>query len=218
LSGEHRDSDSSQQRSPGPLDWDASYRQHDWDYLAGIAETPRYALVAGYIHKLVGGGSVLDAGCGEGVLIDYLDLNRFKYCGFDISPTAIERAQLRHANVELLVASAENFIPRDNDKYDVIAFTEVLAQVESPVATLARFRAFLRPAGHIIVSQFHSPNPESKGTIFKRAFEAEIAAGRVNVVATSEVLNCTTGLRWTIYCLGNTPAAEKTGPSLEPSE
>lgn len=204
------DSEPSQDRRPASIDWEESFQQHSWDYLAGIGETPRYSLVAGYIHKLAGRGSVLDAGCGEGVLIDYLDLNRFTYCGFDVSPTAIERARLRHADVQLQVASAESFVPPEHEKYDVIAFSEVLAQVESPLATLARFSTFLRPAGHIIVSQFHSRNPESKGTIFKRIFEAEIAAGRVNIVATSEVLNCATGLRWTVYCVGPAPAAEKT--------
>jgi 2-polyprenyl-3-methyl-5-hydroxy-6-metoxy-1,4-benzoquinol methylase len=208
LSSERRNPDPSQQLSPVPLDWDASYRQHNWDYLAGIGETPRYSVVAGYIHKLMRRGHVLDAGCGEGILIDYLDLSRIEYSGFDLSRTAIDRARQRYGAVNLFCSSIETFIPPANDHYDMIVFNEVLSQVEHPIKELDRFSAFLKPSGHVIVSLFQSPRPEARGTIATRVLEAEIAARRIAPVSAAEVLNCDTGLRWKIYCL---PGAQTAG-------
>jgi 2-polyprenyl-3-methyl-5-hydroxy-6-metoxy-1,4-benzoquinol methylase len=201
LSGEPRDFISSQQRSPGSIDWDASYRQRDWDYLAGIGETPRYSVVAGYIHKLAPRGHILDAGCGEGVLIDYLDLSRIEYTGFDLSPTAIDRARERYDVAKLVSAPIETFLPPENEQYDVIVFNEVLSQVEHPIKELERFFTFLKPGGHVIISLFQSPRPEARGAIATRMLEAEIAARGIAPAAAAETLNCDAGLRWKIYCL-----------------
>jgi 2-polyprenyl-3-methyl-5-hydroxy-6-metoxy-1,4-benzoquinol methylase len=204
LSSERRNPDPSQQLSPVPLDWDASYRQHNWDYLAGIGETPRYSVVAGYIHKLMRRGHILDAGCGEGVLIDYLDLSRIEYSGFDLSPTAIDRARQRYAVVNLISSPIETFIPPANEHYDIIVFNEVLSQVEHPIKELDRFSTFLRPGGHVIISLFQGARPQARGAVATRVLETEITARRIAAVAAAEVLNCDTGLRWKVFCLRGT--------------
>jgi 2-polyprenyl-3-methyl-5-hydroxy-6-metoxy-1,4-benzoquinol methylase len=201
LSCERRDPNSSQQLSPNSLDWDASYRQHNWDYLAGIGETPRYSLVAGYIHKLMRRGHILDAGCGEGVLIDYLDLSRVQYSGFDLSPTAIDRARQRYDAVNLVSSPIETFVPPANEHYDIVVFNEVLSQVEHPIKELERFSAFLKPGGHFIVSLFQGARPQARGAVAARMLETEITARRMAAVAAAEVVNCDTGLRWKVYCL-----------------
>jgi 2-polyprenyl-3-methyl-5-hydroxy-6-metoxy-1,4-benzoquinol methylase len=203
LSGEHRDPDSSQNRSPSSIDWEETFRQHRWDYLAEIGETPRYSAVAGYIHKLVRRGRILDAGCGEGVLIDYLDPSRIEYTGFDLSPTAIDRARQRYCVGNLCSCPIETFIPPENERYDVIVFNEVLSQVEHPIEEIDRFSTFLKPRGHVIISLFQSPRPEARGVFVTRMLETEIAARRITPVAAAEVLNCETGLRWRVYCLGS---------------
>lgn len=203
MSGEHRDLDSSPQRYPKPRDWDASYRQGDCDYFAGIAETPRYAAVAGYVHKFVQEGYILDAGCGEGGLLEYLGLSRLQYTGFDLSPTAIDRARQRYRGINLICCSLDEFVPRQGERYDVIVFNEVLTSLKNSIEILNRFYTFLQPSGHIVISQFQNSDPDSNAFIFTQIFEAEIAAGRYPVVAKSEVLNCETGRRWRVYCLGD---------------
>jgi len=184
------------------VDWEESFRCGTWDYLAEIGETPRYAAVAGYVHKLLRRGRILDVGCGEGVLLDYLDLSRIEYSGFDVSPTAVERARRRRADAKLFVGSMDEFEPPAAEQYDVIVFNEALSTVRWPIATLRRFHPFLRPSGHMVISQFQNPNAQSNGARFTRMFKAEIEAGRMHPIMTSEVLNCDNGLRWTIYCLG----------------
>jgi 2-polyprenyl-3-methyl-5-hydroxy-6-metoxy-1,4-benzoquinol methylase len=202
LSDERRDPDPSWQRCPSSPDWDATYRQHAWDYLAGIAEAPRYSAVAGYAHKLAHRGHILDAGCGEGVLLDYLAIDRFQYTGFDLSPTAIDRARRRHGSADLLVCSLEDFAPPEGVRYDLIVFNEALTSLKNPIELLNRFYAFLQRSGHVVISQFQNSEPNSNALIFTQTFEKEIAAGRYPVVAKSEVLNCETGRRWRVYCLG----------------
>lgn len=201
---EQQNPEPSQEHRRSPIDWEETFRQHAWDYLAGIGETPRYSVVAGYIHKLMRRGHILDAGCGEGVLIDYLDLSRIEYTGFDLSPTAIDRARQRYDVVNLVSSPIETFIPPENEQYDIIVFNEVLSQVEHPIKELDRFSTFLKPGGHVIISLFQSPRPEASGAVATRMLEAEIAARRIAPVAAAEVLNCDTGLRWKIYCLRGT--------------
>ncbi len=59
------------------VDWEEAYASGRWDYLADIGELPRYGIVAEYLHKLIGRGRLLDAGCGEAIPVDYLDVGRF---------------------------------------------------------------------------------------------------------------------------------------------
>jgi 2-polyprenyl-3-methyl-5-hydroxy-6-metoxy-1,4-benzoquinol methylase len=198
---ERKNAEPSQTHRPAGVDWDETFRQHAWDYLAGIGETPRYSTVAGYVHKLVHRGHILDAGCGEGVLIDYLNLSRLEYTGFDLSPTAIDRARQRYDLVNLVSSPIESFIPPEREQYDIVVFNEVLAQVEHPLKELARFSTFLKPGGHFIISLFQSPRTEARGTVATHMLEAEIVTGRISPVAAAEVLNCVTGLRWKIFCL-----------------
>ena len=201
---EQKNPGSPQERPFSLIDWEATFQQHSWDYLAEIGETPRYSVVAGYIHKLMRRGHILDAGCGEGVLIDYLDLSRIEYSGFDLSPTAIDRARQRYAVVNLISSPIETFIPPANEHYDIIVFNEVLSQVEHPIKELDRFSTFLRPGGHVIISLFQGARPQARGAVATRVLETEITARRIAAVAAAEVLNCDTGLRWKVFCLRGT--------------
>lgn len=203
-------------QKPIPVaDWDRTYREGNWDYLSSIAETPRYATIAGYVHKLVGHGNILDAGCGEGLLIDYLDIGRLRYTGFDLSPTAIDRARKRYGGVTLFSCSLDDFRPANGEKYDVIVFNEVLTSLDRSILILNRFFAFLTPSGHIVISQFQNSNPNSNANIFTTALDAEIAAGRYHVTAKSQTRDCATGLCWNAYCLANLEMNEHLATSEE---
>jgi 2-polyprenyl-3-methyl-5-hydroxy-6-metoxy-1,4-benzoquinol methylase len=204
LSIERHDAEPPREEKQAPgVNWDQTFREGKWEYLHSIAETPRYAAVAGYVHKLLRKGNLLDAGCGEGLLVDYLDINRIRYTGFDLSPTAIHRAREQYGALTFLPCSFDDFTPPGRETYDVIVFNEALTSLERPIEILNRFYAFLRPSGHIIISQFQHPDPNSNAMVFTRALGVEIAAGRYLDVTKSEVLNCETGLRWRVYCLGD---------------
>ena len=191
------------QSYPGHVDWDSSYRQGEWDFLGDLPETPRYAMVAGYVHKLLPHGTLLDVGCGFGALIDYLDMSRYHYSGFDLSEAAIARANVRFPNHVFSTCSVEDFVPVEDQQYDIIIFNEVLSQVRNSRDVLVRFYSFLRSGGHVVISQFQNPNPDSKGAIWSRMFEAEITANSVALLAEAESFDQQTGRRWKCYCLSH---------------
>jgi 2-polyprenyl-3-methyl-5-hydroxy-6-metoxy-1,4-benzoquinol methylase len=177
------------------------FRLGQWDHLAGKAEIPHYALIAGYAHKLIDKGRVLDAGCGEGVLIDYLDLGRLDYVGFDISETAIARARLRAPNARLLISGIDEF-PVDQERpYDAIIFNEVLPAVQDPLGVLDRFLGILSPDGVAIVSLYQSPDERANARILTRMLEAELVLERYTVVAKAVATSSQEQKTWNIYCL-----------------
>jgi 2-polyprenyl-3-methyl-5-hydroxy-6-metoxy-1,4-benzoquinol methylase len=184
-----------------PDDWEAMFAQGLCLGFGELAEAPRFALIAGYVHRLYPRSSVLDVGCGEGHLATYLDCDRVDYQGIDTSPTAIAGARARHPSRRFELCSAEEFTPPDHVTYDAIVFNEVLPHLAAPLDTMSRLRRHLGRSGTMIVSLFQSPNPKSNGRIFAQAFEGEFAAGRLKILAEVDVASCLAGLRWRVMVL-----------------
>jgi hypothetical protein len=59
--------------------FDDQYRRGTWDYLRSLGEVGRFSVLSGYCRLLRPQGSLLEIGCGEGVLQDRLD--RTSYTG-----------------------------------------------------------------------------------------------------------------------------------------
>lgn len=182
-------------------DWDGMFRQGQWDYLHDANEMPRYAVIAGYAHRFLGTGRLLDVGCGTGVLVEYLDRARIDYAGFDLSEAAITRARQRWPNVSLTISSVEAFAADDGTCPQAIVFNEVLPHIAAPLETLDRFLGSAGAAGLAIVSLYQSQDEAANARIFTRMLEAELAAGRYAVLARTDVTNMQTGLAWRVYCL-----------------
>lgn len=190
-----------QQKYSPVVDWDATFRNGQWSALGDLSQTARHAIIAGYVHKLVRRGHVLDAGCGEGVLIDYFDPARIEYTGFDLSPTAIQTAKERHPGMCLSSCAIEAFVPPEGVRYDVVIFNDSLSTLGQPIEMIDRYWSFVAPAGFMIVSQYQPAEPHHNGALLTRMFEAELDAGRYQVMVRSEVLNPETNRRWRSYCL-----------------
>ena len=138
--------------------WERPFSEGVWDYLDSIEETSRYGIVAGYVHRLVKGGRVLDAGCGQGHLSAFLDLDRLDYTAFDVSPTAIRRAREMYADIGFFAVSLDDFnCPPES--YDMVVFNEVLSTLENPIETLKRYYGYVRPGGYVLISQFQNADP-----------------------------------------------------------
>jgi 2-polyprenyl-3-methyl-5-hydroxy-6-metoxy-1,4-benzoquinol methylase len=180
--------------------WDATFRNGKWDYLSSVGEMPRYALIAGYIRKFKRNGMVLDAGCGQGVLFDYLDADSIAYSGFDVSETAIVQARQRAPGAQLSVCSIDEYQTDRTMTFDVIVFNEVLPHVEDPLGTLDRFIGILNPEGLVIISLYQNKEQQSKSAVLTRILENEISAGRYLVLAKSSVENGDE-MKWAVYCV-----------------
>ncbi|WP_166657912.1 class I SAM-dependent methyltransferase [Actinokineospora alba] len=134
--------------------WDGQYARGEWDYLAGVAEISHYAVIVGYGTYLKPGGSVLDVGCGEGVLQErYLPHGYSNYVGVDISAVAVEKLKDREDERTAFVqGDAESTVPEG--KFDVIVFNESLYYFEDPLAVMTRYAEVLAPDGIFLVSMF----------------------------------------------------------------
>ncbi|MEK6793249.1 MAG: class I SAM-dependent methyltransferase [Spirochaetota bacterium] len=129
--------------------WNAEYREGQWDYLD--KEGMRYRALAGTIASLGNDTDILDVGCGPGILLNYLSAYR-SYLGMDISREAIRRAPKRE-QASFAVASVEAFTT--DRKFSVIIFNELLYYCDYR-SIIPRFAAFLAPGGAVISSVFVS--------------------------------------------------------------
>lgn len=132
--------------------WEAQYAAGRWDYLADLSELARFSVLAGYICHLKPGGTVLDTGCGQGVLLRRLPTSSYsRYVGIDLSESAISVAR-EHANEHstFLVANCEEYSPAE--QFDVMVFNEVLCCLRDPLRTVERYTRSLNPDGLLLVS------------------------------------------------------------------
>jgi len=138
-------------------DWEDQYRGGRWSYLHGDDEAARYEVIAGFLARLRPGGSVLDVGCGEAILRDWLrPLGYAAYVGVDLSEAALAAAR-RGAEARdcLVAADAESYQP--DSVFDAIVFNEVLYYLDDPLAAAQRYARSLADGGVLVISMFDSP-------------------------------------------------------------
>jgi 2-polyprenyl-3-methyl-5-hydroxy-6-metoxy-1,4-benzoquinol methylase len=146
--------------------WEAQYADGRWDYLARLSELGRYSVLAGYVCHLRPGGSVLDAGCGQGVLLRRLPDHAYsRYVGIDVSESAIAAARkLEIDRSSFAVIDCEGYAP--DEQFDVLVFNEVLYCLRDPLAVVQRYTRSLRADGVVLVSMCTAARGAS--TIFEQ--------------------------------------------------
>ena len=133
---------------------DAEYLSGVWDYLRELEELSRFSVIAGYCHHLRNQGSILEIGCGEGILQERLDNTKYsRYVGVDISAEAISRAAPKRDEKSLFVAEDANTYT-SNERFDVIIFNECLEYFADPLRLVHKYEGFLKENGIYIISMF----------------------------------------------------------------
>jgi 2-polyprenyl-3-methyl-5-hydroxy-6-metoxy-1,4-benzoquinol methylase len=160
--------------------WEAQYAAGRWDFLADLSELARFSILAGYICHLKPGGTVLDTGCGQGVLLRRLPSSCYsKYVGIDVSGSAISVAQQqRNERSTFFAADCEEYSPAE--LFDVIVFNEVLCCLRDPLRTVQRYARSLNPGGLLLVSLCTAARGSS--TILRRLKRAYATVDEVRVV------------------------------------
>lgn len=110
-----------------------------------------------FVHELAGGvlewlapqagESILDLGCGDGVLTERLAASGAQVCGVDASSQMVAGARSRGLNVE--EASAEA-LPFANATFDAVFSNAVLHWVRDQDAMMQEVRRVLRPGGRFV--------------------------------------------------------------------
>jgi len=107
-------------------------------------------------HATVSGSSVLDVGCGGGLLCESLARAGGTVTGIDLAPGMIEVARLHAAHAALAidyrVADAASLAGTAPASFDVVTSMEMLEHVPDPERMVATLAALVRPGGHVFVS------------------------------------------------------------------
>jgi SAM-dependent methyltransferase len=136
--------------------WESEYEDGTWDFLRQSGELARYSVVAAFVDRFAGRGSVLDVGCGEGVLLEKLrPYGVASYTGIDLSEVAISRCSAAEGETaRFLVADAELYRPQET--FDAVVMNECLYYFEDPLAVALAYFDALADKGVLVVSQFRS--------------------------------------------------------------
>lgn len=134
--------------------WQQEYANGRWDYLGQMDQMARYSVLTGYYQQLKPGGSVLDLGCGDGILLSHLKPYRYsRYVGVDLSSEAIARvATPQDARDQFVVADVEQYEP--DQRFDVIVFNECLYYFAEPQEVIKRYEPYLEKDGIFLVSLY----------------------------------------------------------------
>ena len=137
--------------------WESEYLRGRWDYMSGVGELPRYSLITGYFRYLKPMGSLIDVGCGEGILPARLGPQSYsRYIGIDISHEALVMAinRVRNNNTYFMEADVSTYVPKGS--FDAIVFCEVLNYFSDPLAVVKNYESALNKDGIFIVSILHN--------------------------------------------------------------
>jgi 2-polyprenyl-6-hydroxyphenyl methylase/3-demethylubiquinone-9 3-methyltransferase len=120
----------------------------------------------GWINDIapVAGRTVLDVGCGGGILAEAMARLGAHVKGIDLSEKALKVAMLHlfesRLDVNYEEISAESLAQREAGQYDVLTCMEMLEHVPNPASTVEACAKLVKPGGHVFFSTINR-NPKS---------------------------------------------------------
>lgn len=123
-------------------------------------------LRAGFIEKEVSlpGKTVLDVGCGGGILSEALAFRGARVTGIDMgeAPLAVARLHLLESGLDIdyQQATAEDFADEHESAFDVVCCLEMLEHVPEPSSVIKACQRLLKPGGHLFLSTINR-NPKA---------------------------------------------------------
>lgn len=100
--------------------------------------------------------TVIDVGCGGGILSEALAQEGARVTGIDMSEAVIEVAQLHlyesNLNIEYVRTTAEDIAIERKGTYDVVTCLEMLEHVPDPISIIKSCSELVKPGGHVFFS------------------------------------------------------------------
>jgi 2-polyprenyl-6-hydroxyphenyl methylase / 3-demethylubiquinone-9 3-methyltransferase len=119
-----------------------------------------------YIDEAISlkGKTVLDVGCGGGILSESMAERGAKVTGIDLGEKALKVAQLHSlesgVNVDYQLIAAEDFAEKFPASFDVVTCLEMLEHVPNPASVVAACAKLVKPGGHVFFSTINR-NPKA---------------------------------------------------------
>jgi 2-polyprenyl-6-hydroxyphenyl methylase/3-demethylubiquinone-9 3-methyltransferase len=119
-----------------------------------------------YIDQKAGlrGKTVVDIGCGGGILAESMAVRGARVTGIDLSDKALGVARLHlfesGQKVDYRKVSAEELAREAPSSFDVVTCLEMLEHVPDPASTVGACAALVKPGGHVFFSTINR-NPKS---------------------------------------------------------
>ncbi len=134
---------------------DATELQHLYPVRHQQMDPARYEIRDGHRRaknilrlKRTGTASILDIGCGKGMLLNYLQAAGWKTCGLELSENSAATA--RRMGVQVYTVSLDK-APLDAAGYDVISLFHVLEHLPDPGRTLELLKPHFKPGGILVI-------------------------------------------------------------------
>ena len=110
------------------------------------------------------GKTVVDVGCGGGILAESMALKGANVLGIDMGKAPLSVASLHKlesgAELEYQQITAEELADKEAGKYDVVTCMEMLEHVPNPASVIAACSKLVKPDGHVFFSTINR-NPKS---------------------------------------------------------
>ena len=107
-------------------------------------------------HAAISGKTILDIGCGGGILSESMAQRGAEVTGIDLSDKALAVARLHLLEsgnrVNYQKIAAEELASQAAGSFDIVTCMEMLEHVPNPASTIAACAALVKPGGHVFFS------------------------------------------------------------------
>jgi ubiquinone/menaquinone biosynthesis C-methylase UbiE len=118
--------------------------------------------------RIVRGATLLDYGCGAGVIASHLAGLGYRLTGCDISAEMIASASAHASSPEIRWDVCDGPLPYEAEEFDAIISSSVLEYVIDLEGTIREFRRVLRPGGWLLITVPDVRDVQRRREAFKR--------------------------------------------------